>query len=106
MRSTSRSPDRGRPTVTGVGSYRGYYEDLAIGYEMGGEKPKLDDFCRTLREAVGETFEGYKGGSYRMSRDTVVWVSNYGECESLRITGVEVDDDTAYLTMTVAWDKR
>ena len=93
-------------TPRSVSSYRGYYEDLAIEYVEGyGEKMRLDHFLTTLRSAVGETFEGYKGGEYTMSRDTCVWVSNHGKASSTRVSGVVVDDDTAYLTLTVCWRK-
>jgi hypothetical protein len=97
-----------RLTPASLSSYRGYYEDLAIEYEEGDRARTAigrADFLRMLKEAVGATFTGYKGGEFMMGRDTLLWVSNYGECSSCRVVGVEVDDDTAYLTLTVRWRK-
>lgn len=72
-----------------VDSYRGYYSDLYIDYE-GAEERTTGDFLQNLREAVGETFTGYKGGDYTMSRSTPVWVDYYGGASGIGVTGVEV----------------
>jgi hypothetical protein len=70
-----------------VGSYRGYYDQLAV--EWTDESVMtVADFLTLLRNAVGATFEGYKGGEYRMTRDTPVWVANYGRSDGTGITGV------------------
>ena len=29
--------------------------------------------------AMGEVFQGYKGGDYQMGRNTPVWIANYGD---------------------------
>ena len=65
--------------------YRGYYSDLAIGY---GDGVKVEDLLKSVRAALdGETFHGYKGGEYTMSKDTPLWLaSNYGDCSDLAIT--------------------
>lgn len=79
-----------------VESYRGYYEQLAIAYT---HEP-TDVFVRTmldgLTEAVGKTFHGYKGGSYRMDCDTPLWVANYGECGDTAVAGLI---DCAWITV-------
>lgn len=31
---------------------------------------------------------GYKGGQYYMTKDTVVWGDNYGECPGHQIMGI------------------
>lgn len=74
----------------GVDSYRGFYEQLAIGWapQGSGRWPNVADFLPSLRDAVGKTFTGYKGGEYRMDRGTPVWVSNYGETSSTAVVGV------------------
>ena len=57
--------------------YRGYYEDLALGYES--ERKELmtvAQFLPMLKDRLGCTFTGYKGGDYIMTEDTVVWVAN------------------------------
>lgn len=73
-----------------VHSYRGYYEDLAIGYKSGGEC-NVGDLLAALEKANGATFYGYKGGEYVMGDDTVVWVANDSEAGGTVIMDV-VDD--------------
>ena len=86
----------------GAHSYRGYYEDLSF---EPAENVTVAQMLAHAESALGHTFEGYKGGEYTMSRDTCVWVSNHGKASSTRVSGVVVDDDTAYLTLTVCWRK-
>jgi hypothetical protein len=74
----------------GVHSYRGYYEDLAIGYESGGDT-KVRDVVKWLEEANGQSFYGYKGGEYVMDSETAVWVANHNESGGTAIVDV-VDD--------------
>jgi hypothetical protein len=73
-----------------VKSYRGYYSDLAIGFSDNGLD--LPSLLNELRQADGGTFEGYKGGDYRMSRDTPVWVANYGNSHGVAVVAVEDQD--------------
>jgi hypothetical protein len=71
-------------------SYRGYYEDLA--FRPNGNldvKGVLD----AATSALGETFEGYKGGDYIMHRNTPLWLSGYGECSQLAFKAVSVASD-------------
>ena len=65
-------------------SWRGSYADLAIGYEKG-DGWIVSMLLGKCKEAVGKTFEGYKGGDFEMSKKTDVWVSNFGEYESVAI---------------------
>lgn len=67
-------------------SYRGYYDQLAIG--VGTHYATVGSLLQELKEAVGATFTGYKGGEYTMGLDTCVWLSNYGESSGSLITGV------------------
>jgi len=69
-------------------SYHGYYEDLAIEFDQE-TSPKVEEFLTELQSAVGKTFEGYKGGNYRMTRKSRVWVANYKHCSGTVITGIE-----------------
>lgn len=72
---------------TGIDSYRGYYSDLALSFgETGMAAGAL--LCE-LRDADGGVFEGYKGGDYRMDRDTPVWVANYGRSDGVAVVAVE-----------------
>lgn len=76
---------------TGVDSYRGYYSDLALGY---GENGGLNagDLLKELRHADGAVFTGYKGGDYRMDRNTPMWVANWGRCHGVAVVAVEDQD--------------
>lgn len=60
-------------------SYRGYYQDLAIGVECsrGAKMSDVVPFLKALRDVIGSTMTGYKGGEYRVMPDTRVWISNY-----------------------------
>jgi hypothetical protein len=78
---------------TSLASYRGFYENLAIGFAFhGGPEdhipPTVEIFNRQLTAAIGHTFSGWKGGSYTMDVDTPLWVANSGDATSTIITGV------------------
>lgn len=61
-------------------SYRGYYCDLA--FERGPGTRPAGALLAEARAAMGEVFEGYKGGEYVMGATTPVWVAEYGCCGS------------------------
>ena len=70
----------GKKVANGFGkprSYRGYYEQIAF-------EPKKDVDVHYMllqaKSAVGATFTGYKGGSYKMDLDTTVNIACYGVC--------------------------
>jgi hypothetical protein len=50
----------------------------------------VGELVKALDLAVGAAFEGYKGGQFTMSADSDLWVSEYGQCDRLRVSGVEV----------------
>lgn len=79
--------DFGGLEPTSLDSYRGYYSDLALGFADVGLK--VGELRKELKDAVGGTFTGYKGGDYEMDRATPVWVSNYGQSAGVAIVGVE-----------------
>lgn len=67
----------GAPTT--LDSWRGSYEEIAIGFEPKGETlPTAHQLCTDLVFAIGKTYQGYKGGDFTMGRTTPVWVANYG----------------------------
>ena len=72
---------------TGVHSYRGYYEQLAVNYEDA-EAHKVEDFLKVLEDALGEDFCGYKGGVYKMKESTPVWVDKPNHSSGTAIVGV------------------
>lgn len=66
---------------TGVASFRGSYDQLAISFADEYPEPKVKNVLASLKKAMefGNTFEGYKGGDYQMEADTLLWVANYGQ---------------------------
>ena len=65
------------PTV--FSSWRGDYERLALGYHNdwnGKRKPMtLETFLRDCENTVGNEFQGYKGGMFEMTLETLIYVS-------------------------------
>jgi hypothetical protein len=83
---------------THLDSYRGYYDQLALGYSDGcGEGDTLKGILKEFKSAVGKEFYGYKGGTYKMGLNTDVYVDNYGDCSGTMITGVEYKDGVVVL---------
>lgn len=85
-------------------SYRGYYDQLALGYCMerwNGDYPGVDRLIETLKAAVGQEFEGYKGGLFMMYSHTPVWLANYGSYPGAVITGAQLTYDRIYLRVVM-----
>ena len=59
-------------------SYRGYYSDLA--FELTDGTVKAGALLTECKAAMGQVFQGYKGGDYVMGALTPVWVASYGCC--------------------------
>jgi len=76
-------------------SYRGYYCDLALDRAHGDKRVR--DFLRQCDGALGDHFEGYKGGFFYMDEDTPLWVSEYGSAEGIAIMRCEITDDCVKL---------
>ncbi|CAO0827074.1 hypothetical protein ACTFBT_01180 [Streptomyces microflavus] len=57
-------------------SYRGYYHDLAF---EPASNVRVGDMLADARGALGETFEGWKGGDFEMGRYTDCWLSFEGQ---------------------------
>jgi hypothetical protein len=116
--------DKSKPLVfdygffpVSIGSWRGIYAHLAIQYAKI-EETKLNietvaKWILRLQCCLGAEFEGYKGGTYIMGKQTPIWVANYGETRGFKsdeenelwyqaIIGVEEKDDaTVLLTATM-----
>lgn len=56
-------------------SWRGIYHELAF---EPAENVKVSDMLADAKSALGKTFEGYKGGDFKMDEDTEVHISDYG----------------------------
>lgn len=87
--------DFGTAIPTILGSWRGSYDELAIGYELCGydgngdyEATTVDLILKRLKEAIGKTYTGWKGGDFVMNEDTPIWVANSGSSGNTGIVGV------------------
>lgn len=59
-------------------SYRGYYCDLS--FDSQDVTVGALAFRDMLKESLGKTFQGYKGGDYIMDKHTPLWRAEYGCC--------------------------
>jgi hypothetical protein len=59
-------------------SYRGYYSDLA--FTPCAERVSAGALLALCCGAMGQVYEGYKGGDFVMGARTPVWIANYGDC--------------------------
>ena len=80
-----------------LSSYRGFYEDLAVGWlPNDSARPArlatTSSFLEALRSAVGSKFDGWKGGTYIMTNESSVWVANPGDVGGTVITGIADED--------------
>jgi hypothetical protein len=67
-------------------SFRGYYEDLAFEQDEG--LRKVSGLLAECKNAMGQVFEGYKGGDYVMGELTPLWISEYGFSSDIRLMAV------------------
>lgn len=82
-----------------IDSWRGIYRELALNFSFEDDRMELPAFIEMLQGADGETFTGYKGGDFTMSRHTPVWVANYGNSGNTAVIDV-VDDKWQVIIMT------
>lgn len=88
--------DFGSAIPTFLSSWRGSYDELALGYTFSGydkdggcrSNEKADTLLEHLKSAVGEIYEGWKGGDFKMHEGTPIWVSNPGNVGNTGIVGV------------------
>lgn len=57
-------------------SYRGYYEQVAF---EPAENISIGEMLAAAEEALGSTYQGWKGGDYTMSSYTSCWIANEGD---------------------------
>ena len=79
----------------GFASYRGYYDRLMLDTDP--DPLTAGELLERARKADGATYEGYKGGEYTMSRDTLVHVAEYGCTSRDRIVHIEQRGDEVAL---------
>lgn len=84
-----------RVQPTSFGSWRGFYAELALGYESMGYAATavtVGELLTWIKSANGCTFEGWKGGDFKMDYNTPVHVDNRGCYTKTDITGVRFID--------------
>lgn len=81
-------------------SYRGYYSDLAFSRSQG-TRPATD-LLKDCRAAMGQVYEGYKGGDYVMGALTPLWISEYGESSGIKLIAVRAGGELE--TQEERWD--
>lgn len=82
------------------GSYRGYYEDLYIGYT---EEDKGINTVRHLKEILNRALKekvmfGYKGGEFPIILDTLVWLATYGDIGEMIVDILEIENQLYIIT--------
>lgn len=74
---------------TGVCSYRGYYDNLALNYSNDHSKRmEVKNLIKIVESSVGSKFIGYKGGEFEMGLHTKLWCANYGEAPNVGVVGI------------------
>ncbi|MFN7340112.1 MAG: hypothetical protein ACK5VI_03410 [Opitutia bacterium] len=63
--------------IEGLGSYRGYYSDLAL-HPVDGPVWTAAQLHRACRGVLGAALTGYKGGEFLMEKNTPLWLASYG----------------------------
>jgi len=78
-------------TPRGFSSFRGDYNHLALSYGHG--NVKVAELLDKAKACVGRDFTGYKGGMYKMSLDTPVWVDNPGDVTDTGLVMIAYEDN-------------
>jgi hypothetical protein len=89
--------DFGGVVPSEVASWRGIYEEAALGFEGGDHghsgEVTAGKLLAHLREVIdGRAYTGWKGGDYRYSRETQLHIDNRGCCTNTELTRVEVGE--------------
>ncbi len=79
----------GATLIASVDSYRGYYDELAfdVTTDYGVSDPTVGEVLYCLKQALGKTFYGWKGGEYVMNQHTPLWIAKSGTTGS-KVVGV------------------
>lgn len=99
--------DFGTAVPTTLDSWRGSYDELALGYKLTGYDNNEDHFgsitnkalIEELKSAIGKEFTGWKGREFVMDESTPVWVDNAGNSSNTAIVGV-LDDGWRVVLIT------
>lgn len=103
--------DFGSAIPTELDSWRGVYDHLALGYMLTGhdntqakyQHISAKEILAHLKNAIGKTYTGWKGGDYVMDINTPVWVSNSGNADHTGIVGI-LDEGWRLIILTAYCD--
>jgi hypothetical protein len=79
-------PKRIIPGLGDLHSYRGYYSDLAFDINSSSDKT-VKQLLQECKSAVGTEYQGWKGGEFKMSKITPLFVAHEGST-GLRLMGI------------------
>ena len=80
-----------RPTT--AHSWRGSYDEPAIGWAQAGSCTSVADFLNELAELIsGKTYYGWKGGEYSYNEDQTLHVDNPGCYTDTEIIDVKITE--------------
>ena len=87
------------------GSYRGYYEDLCIGYD---DKDQGFNTVKDLKDTLTKALDkgvmyGYKGGEFSINEDTLVWLADYSDLGDMVIDIIDVNGEALIITKEEEW---
>lgn len=88
-------------------SWRGSYAELALTFssrehsDYSLSAPTVSDFLDMCKKAVGSVHTGYKGGEYRMTINTPVWVANRGNSGNTAL--IDVVDDGYHVVLITGY---
>lgn len=94
------------PDLDSIGSYRGFYEDLAIGFKDHDydDRPTVKQLREALEKMIGTKITGYKGGDYTVTNETAVWCANWSETGSVAVVNVEeINGGVVIVTRKIAY---
>lgn len=85
---------------THVSSWRGVYAEAALGWSERDGAPTVAELIARLRSAIGQGFDGWKGGEFIYSKDTPIHIDNPGKWTSTEISGVVGSSFSVFLQTT------
>lgn len=73
-------------------SYRGSYDEIALAFsgEYGVKYPTAQEFYLSLSDTLEESYSGWKGGEYYMTRDTPIHINCGGVCSKTVLKDISV----------------
>lgn len=87
-------------------SWRGSYNELSLNICLGGYKKEeqekeltVSGFLKMCEETIGKTFQGWKGGDFKMDEDTPIWIANSGNSGETALIDV-YDNEYSVILMT------